>query len=87
MKEAIDLYVDALTEDGLPLPEPTTKAKSIVVAAEAGGPDSFARLRVAAYASKTWPPRTTEGRSVTIYERVETPERCNMTPVPNQRAR
>ena len=33
MREAIDLYVEALREEGLPLPEPTTKAKSVIVAA------------------------------------------------------
>lgn len=33
MKEAIELYLEALQEVGQPVPEPTTKAKPIVVAA------------------------------------------------------
>lgn len=33
MKEAIELYIETLQEDGKPIPEPTTKAKSIAVAA------------------------------------------------------
>jgi predicted RNase H-like HicB family nuclease len=33
MKEAIDLYLDTLREDGKPIPEPTTKAKPVAVAA------------------------------------------------------
>jgi predicted RNase H-like HicB family nuclease len=33
MKEAISLYIDTLREDGLPVPEPTTTARSVSVAA------------------------------------------------------
>ena len=33
MHEAIELYIDTLREDGKPIPEPTTKARPIVVAA------------------------------------------------------
>jgi len=33
IKEAIALYIDALREDGTPVPEPTTKAKPVSVAA------------------------------------------------------
>ncbi|HXG24352.1 MAG TPA: type II toxin-antitoxin system HicB family antitoxin [Chthonomonadales bacterium] len=33
MKEAIELYIETLQENGQPVPEPTTKAKSIAVAA------------------------------------------------------
>ena len=33
MREAIELYIDTLREDGKPIPEPTTKAGPIVVAA------------------------------------------------------
>lgn len=33
MKEAIELYLEALREEGQSLPEPTTKAKTVVVAA------------------------------------------------------
>ena len=33
IKEAIELYIEALSEEGLPLPEATTKAKSVTVAA------------------------------------------------------
>ena len=29
MKEAIELYVEALKEDGKPIPEPTTRAKPV----------------------------------------------------------
>lgn len=32
MKEAIDLYIEALREEGQPIPEPTTKAKPLSVA-------------------------------------------------------
>lgn len=32
MKEAIDLYVQALKEAGRPVPQPTTKAKPVAVA-------------------------------------------------------
>ena len=31
LKEAIDLYVEAMKEDGQPVPEPTTKAKALPV--------------------------------------------------------
>jgi predicted RNase H-like HicB family nuclease len=33
IKEAIELYVDTLREDGEPIPEPSFKAKAISVAA------------------------------------------------------
>ena len=33
IKEAIDLYLDTLREDGQPIPVPTTKAKPVSVAA------------------------------------------------------
>lgn len=33
IKEAIDLYLDTLRDEGKPIPEPTTKAKPISVAA------------------------------------------------------
>lgn len=33
MREAIALYIEALQEDGKPIPKPTTKAKPIGVAA------------------------------------------------------
>ncbi|HZP84276.1 MAG TPA: type II toxin-antitoxin system HicB family antitoxin [Chthonomonadaceae bacterium] len=33
MKEAIELYIEALREDGKPVPEPTTQAKPVTVAA------------------------------------------------------
>ena len=33
MKEAISLYVDTLREDGKPVPEPTTQARPVSVAA------------------------------------------------------
>ncbi|GAF76597.1 unnamed protein product [marine sediment metagenome] len=33
MKEAIELYIEALKEDGTPVPEPTTKARPISVTA------------------------------------------------------
>lgn len=33
MREAIELYIDTLREDGKPIPEPTTRARPIVVAA------------------------------------------------------
>ncbi|MEN6357382.1 MAG: type II toxin-antitoxin system HicB family antitoxin [Armatimonadota bacterium] len=33
MREAIELYIEALQEDGKPVPEPTTKAGPISVAA------------------------------------------------------
>jgi len=33
IKEAIALYIDALRQDGTPVPEPTTKAKPVSVAA------------------------------------------------------
>ncbi|MDO8586255.1 MAG: type II toxin-antitoxin system HicB family antitoxin [Armatimonadota bacterium] len=32
IKEAIDLYIDTLRENGKPVPEPTTKAKPVKVA-------------------------------------------------------
>ncbi len=32
MKEAIELYIEALKEDGRPIPEPTTQAGSLAVA-------------------------------------------------------
>jgi predicted RNase H-like HicB family nuclease len=32
IKEAIDLYIETLKEDGKPIPEPTTKANQISVA-------------------------------------------------------
>jgi len=32
IKEAIDLYIEALKEDGKPIPEPTTKASQVSVA-------------------------------------------------------
>ena len=32
MKEAIELYIEALKKDGKPVPEPTTKARPIAVA-------------------------------------------------------
>lgn len=33
IKEAIELYIDTLKEDGSPVPQPTTKAHSVSVAA------------------------------------------------------
>lgn len=33
MREAIELYIESLKEIGQPVPEPTTKAKPIMVAA------------------------------------------------------
>lgn len=33
MREAIELYIETLREDGKPVPEPTTKARQITVAA------------------------------------------------------
>jgi len=33
IKEAIELYIAALRADGKPLPEPTTKARSVAVVA------------------------------------------------------
>jgi len=33
MREAIQLYIDTLREDGKPIPEPTTKSGPITVAA------------------------------------------------------
>ncbi len=33
MKEAIELYIESLKEAGQPVPEPTTKAKPVMVAA------------------------------------------------------
>ena len=33
IKEAIELYIEALKEEGRPVPEPTTKAKAIAVSA------------------------------------------------------
>lgn len=33
IKEAIDLYLDTLREEGKPIPEPTTRAKPVSVAA------------------------------------------------------
>ncbi len=33
MREAIELYIETLREDGKPIPEPTTKAGPITVAA------------------------------------------------------
>lgn len=33
IKEAISLYLDTLREQGQPIPEPTTKAKPVAVAA------------------------------------------------------
>ena len=33
IKEAITLYIEILREDGKPVPEPTTKAKPVAVAA------------------------------------------------------
>jgi len=33
MREAIELYIESLQEIGQPVPEPTTKAKPIMVAA------------------------------------------------------
>jgi predicted RNase H-like HicB family nuclease len=33
MKEAIELYIEALREDGKPVPEPTTQVKPVTVAA------------------------------------------------------
>ena len=33
IKEAITLYIDALREDGKPIPEPKTKAREVEVAA------------------------------------------------------
>jgi predicted RNase H-like HicB family nuclease len=33
MKEAIDLYIEELKAEGKPIPEPTTRGKSIQVAA------------------------------------------------------
>ena len=35
MNRAIALYVEALKEDGLPIPEPNTKAKQVIVAVHA----------------------------------------------------
>ena len=32
MKEAIDLYIEALREDGTPIPKPTTQGKWMAVA-------------------------------------------------------
>jgi predicted RNase H-like HicB family nuclease len=31
MKEAIELYIEALRDDGQPIPEPTTKARQLAV--------------------------------------------------------
>ena len=31
MKEAIELYIEALRNDGQPIPEPTTKARQLAV--------------------------------------------------------
>jgi predicted RNase H-like HicB family nuclease len=33
IKEAIELYIEALRADGKPVPEPTTKARSVAVVA------------------------------------------------------
>lgn len=33
MKEAIELYIEALRDDGRPVPEPTTKARALSVVA------------------------------------------------------
>lgn len=33
VKEAIELYLEVLAEDGLPIPEPTTRAGKVAVAA------------------------------------------------------
>lgn len=33
IKEAVGLYIEALREEGSPIPEPTTKVKSVSVAA------------------------------------------------------
>ena len=33
MREAIELYIESLKETGQPVPEPTTKAKPVIVAA------------------------------------------------------
>jgi len=33
MREAIELYIESLKEAGQPVPEPTTKAKPVMVAA------------------------------------------------------
>lgn len=33
MKEAIEIYIETLKEEGQPIPEPTTKAHSIIVEA------------------------------------------------------
>ncbi|TXT34542.1 MAG: hypothetical protein FD138_1649 [Planctomycetota bacterium] len=33
MKEAIELYIEALRDDGQPIPEPTTKARALSVVA------------------------------------------------------
>ena len=33
MKEAIELYIEALRDDGRPVPEPTTKARVLAVGA------------------------------------------------------
>lgn len=33
MKEAIELYIEALHDDGQPIPEPTTKARALSVVA------------------------------------------------------
>lgn len=33
IREAIDLYLDTLREEGKPIPQPTTKAKPVSVAA------------------------------------------------------
>ena len=33
MKEAIELYIEALRDDGQPIPEPTTKARALTVGA------------------------------------------------------
>ncbi len=33
MKEAIELYIEALRDDGQPIPEPSTKARTLAVGA------------------------------------------------------
>jgi hypothetical protein len=34
MKEAIEMYIEALKKEGNPIPEPTTTARSITIAAQ-----------------------------------------------------
>jgi len=62
MKEAIDLYLDTLREDGKPIPVPTTKAKPVSV------PSKLRRKRSAR------PPKGSAAASVGICRRLELDE-------------